>query len=96
MRTNIDIVDQQPAKAMKAMGVKTRREVLHKALRFCKLGFWRADLVLAEALQGCDSKREFDPVNRFLSVLPVTTIRSEAIAIQAARNHCTLVSAMDV
>ena len=34
MRTNIEIDDEQLAKAMKAMRVSTKREAVHEALRF--------------------------------------------------------------
>jgi predicted nucleic acid-binding protein len=45
------------------------------------------DLILAEVLQGFDSKRDFKAAQRLLTTLLIVEIGGREIAIQAARNY---------
>ncbi|MFO1465745.1 MAG: PIN domain nuclease [Steroidobacteraceae bacterium] len=44
------------------------------------------DFILAEVLQGCDSDRDFDRVNKLLAPLTLVELGGRDIAVQAARN----------
>lgn len=48
------------------------------------------DLILTEVLQGTTTKKDFDRVLDLLSALDVVTLGGQTVAIQAAKNFCTL------